>query len=148
MDLLAPLKGKTILDLGCGEGHLARYLAEETERSITAIGLDASENMIRIAKEKSHGFANCVTFRQANASDLAGIPPCFFDVAICNAALMDIKDYTQAIKEVSRTLKAQGVFVFSILHPCFHTPGSGWLKDEDGNVVGWRVGNYYSSLAR
>ena len=147
LGLLGDLKGKTILDLACGEGHLARYLADEAENSITLIGVDASENMIRIAKEKSQGFANCLTFQQSDASNLAGIPPDFFDVAICNAALMDIKNYSQAIKEVSRTLKAQGVFVFSILHPCFHTPGSGWVKDEDDRVVGWQVGSYYSNQA-
>ncbi len=147
IDLLGDLSGKTVLDVGCGEGHLARYLADETKRSIQVIGIDASEKMIRIAEEKSQDFADCLAFRQADVTDLAGIPSGFFDVAICNSALMDIKNYSQAIKEVSRTLKAQGVFVFSILHPCFHTPDSDWLKDEDDNTVGWRVGSYYANLA-
>ena len=146
MDLLGDLEGKMVLDLGCGEGHLARYLAEGT-RSTKVLGLDASENMIRIAAEKSQDFADRLAFQQADASDLAGIPSGFFDVAVCNMALMDIKNYSQAIKEVSRTLKAQGVFVFSILHPCFHTPGSGWVKDQDDAIVGWQVGSYYSGLA-
>jgi ubiquinone/menaquinone biosynthesis C-methylase UbiE len=146
MDLLGDLEGKTILDLGCGEGHLDRYLAGQT-RSIRVIGVDASENMIRIATEKSQDLADRLHFQQADASDLAGIPSKSFDVAICHMALMDIKDYRQAIREASRTLKPQGVFVFSILHPCFHTPGSDWVKDQDGNTVGWRVGSYYANLA-
>lgn len=146
LDLLGDLEGKTVLDLGCGEGHLDRHLAD-VAKGIRIIGVDASENMIRIAREKSQDYADRLGFQQADASDLAGIPPAFFDVAICHMALMDIKDYTQAIKEISRTLKPQGVFVFSILHPCFHTPGSDWVKDQDGNTIGWRVGSYYANLA-
>lgn len=146
MDLLGDLEGKTILDLGCGEGHLARQLADRTA-SIRVIGVDASENMIRIAREKSRHYEDRFEFQQADAGDLAGIPPALFDVAVCHMALMDIKDYAQAIKEVARTLKHQGIFVFSILHPCFHTPGSDWLNDQDGNPVGWRVGSYYANLA-
>ena len=147
IDLLGDLGRKTILDVGCGEGHLARYLADQTHRSIQVIGIDASEKMIRIAREKSQDFSDCLAFQQGDMTDLAGVPSGFFDIAICNAALMDIKNYTQAIKEVARTLKAQGAFVFSILHPCFHTPGSGWLKDKDDNIVGWRVDSYYANLA-
>ena len=147
VDLLGEVEGKTVLDLGCGEGHVARSLAEATGRNIKILGVDASENMIRIAREKSQDFKDCLSFQQADACDLAGIQADSFDVAICNMALMDIKDYRQAIREVPRTLKAKGVFVFSVLHPCFFTPRSEWLKDGDGNIIGWRVDDYHLNLA-
>jgi len=146
MDLLGEIEGKTILDLGCGEGHVARSLVEATGKNIKIIGVDASENMIRIAREESQDFKDRLTFQQADACDLAGIQADFFDIALCNMALMDIKNYCQAIREVSRTLKTKGVFIFSLLHPCFFTPRSGWLKDEDDNIIGWRVDDYYLNL--
>jgi ubiquinone/menaquinone biosynthesis C-methylase UbiE len=147
MALLGDIEGKTILDLACGEGHVARALAEATGKNVTVLGVDASESMIRIAREKSQEYRDCLAFRQVDACDLAGIEDDSFDVAICNMALMDIRNYRQAISEVSRTLRAKGVFVFSILHPCFFTPRSDWLKDGDGNIIGWKVDGYHLNQA-
>jgi ubiquinone/menaquinone biosynthesis C-methylase UbiE len=147
MDLVGEATGKTVLDLGCGEGHLARQLVDMTSRQIRIIAVDASAKMIQIAKEKSAGYANCVTFQQADAGDLSEIRGDSFDITICNMALMDIKNYRQVIQEVSRTLKPTGVFVFSILHPCFFTPGSEWLRDEGGRITAWKVDNYHLGLA-
>jgi ubiquinone/menaquinone biosynthesis C-methylase UbiE len=147
LELLGDIEGKTILDLACGEGHLARTLAELTKSNIKIFGLDASANMVKIAAEKSQAFASCLTFQQADAADLVEFQADFFDLAVCNMALMDIKDYVQAIGEVARTLKAKGQFIFSILHPCFMTPQSGWVKDEQDKVIGWRVSDYYTHLA-
>lgn len=146
MDLVGETTGKTVLDLGCGEGHLARQLVDMTSRNIRIIAVDASAKMIQIAK-KSADYADCVTFQQADAGDLAKFESDSFDIAICNMALMDIKNYRQAIQEVSRTLKPGGVFVFSILHPCFFTPGSEWLRDQGGRISAWKVDNYHLGLA-
>ena len=146
MDLLGDIEGKTILDLACGEGHLARALVEAAGKNVKVLGVDASKNMIRIAKEKSREYRDCLAFQQADACDLAGIQDGSFDVAICNMALMDIKNYRQAIQEIARTLKATGVLVFSILHPCFFTPRSEWVKDEEGNIIGWKVDGYHLNL--
>lgn len=146
IDLLGEIEGKTILDLACGEGRLARNLAQIAGRDIRITGVDASEHMIRVARERSQNFTDCLTFQQADAADLAQIPPDSFDVAICNMALMDIKNYTQAIREVRRTLKTHGAFIFSVLHPCFFTPRSEWLRNEDGEIVGWKVDDYHLGL--
>ena len=58
------------------------------------------------------------------------VPAASFDLVVCNMALMDIKDYAAAIREAARVLKPGGEFVFSILHPCFITAGSGWIKKD------------------
>ncbi len=147
LELLGDVEGKTVLDLACGEGHFARHLAEATDGRARIVGVDASETMIRIAQERSAAYGEALTFQLGDASDLRDLSPRSFDVAVCNMALMDIQDAAQAISEVARVLRPGGAFVFSILHPCFFTPGSGWLRDDDGNVVGWRVSQYYSQLA-
>lgn len=147
LELLDDLRDKQVLDLACGEGHLARSLAERTQGQIQLLGVDASEKMISIAQAKSQELSHCLTFQQVDACHLDPLPADFFDVTVCNMALMDIQDYGQAIREVARTLKPTGLFVFSILHPCFMTPGSGWLRDDEDNITGWRVDDYFSSLA-
>jgi SAM-dependent methyltransferase len=85
-------------------------------------GVDTSQTMIRTAREKSGGVAGRLAFHLADAAALTGFPPAHFDVAVCNMALMDIKDYRGAIAEVARTLKQGWKFVFSLPHPCFFTP--------------------------
>jgi ubiquinone/menaquinone biosynthesis C-methylase UbiE len=147
LELLDDIEGKTVLDLACGEGHLARDLAERTRGNVHIFGIDASQRMIKIARAKSQAFRDCLTFQQADTGHLDPFQADFFDLAICNMALMDIKDYAQAIREVARTLKVKGQFVFSILHPCFMTPGSGWIRDEDETITGWRIDHYFSHLA-
>jgi ADP-ribose pyrophosphatase YjhB (NUDIX family)/2-polyprenyl-3-methyl-5-hydroxy-6-metoxy-1,4-benzoquinol methylase len=145
--LAGDLSGKTVLDLACGEGHLARHLAELTHGDIRLLGVDASQAMIRIARERSQAFPHSLTFQQGDATDLRGIAADAFDIVICNMALQDIKDYQRAICEAARVLKPGGAFLFSILHPCFFTPGCGWLTDDQGDIIAWRVNHYHSSLA-
>jgi ubiquinone/menaquinone biosynthesis C-methylase UbiE len=123
MNLVGEATGKTVLDLGCGEGHLARQLVDMTSRNIRIIAVDGSAKMIQIAKEKSAGYANCVTFQQADAGDLAEIGGDSLDIAICNMALMDIKNYRQAIQEVSRTLKPGEYSSFPYFIPASSPPG-------------------------
>jgi ubiquinone/menaquinone biosynthesis C-methylase UbiE len=152
IDLLGEVEGKTVLDLACGEGHFARKLAELSGENVKITGVDASENMIRIAREKSEQYSDCIDFQVADASDMTQLQPRYFDIAVCNMALMDIKEYRGAIREVARVLKPKGVFVFSILHPCFMTPGSGWLRKDPkrtdpANKIGWKVDNYHYHLA-
>jgi ubiquinone/menaquinone biosynthesis C-methylase UbiE len=151
IDLLDEIAGKTILDLACGEGHFARRLAELAKGNVKITGVDASKNMIRIAREKSEQYSGCMSFQVVDASRMPELQSGSFDIAVCNMALMDIKDYAAAIREVARVLKPKGVFAFSILHPCFMTPGSGWIKEDPeradpDNKVGWKVDNYHYTL--
>jgi len=50
--LLAPQKGDTILDVACGQGVLCRLLAS---RGVVATGVDASDELIRLAKKREKG---------------------------------------------------------------------------------------------
>jgi len=50
LKMTGPVKGKNILDLGCGDGFFTRKLADLNPKSIT--GIDISETMINLAIEK------------------------------------------------------------------------------------------------
>ena len=76
----------------------------------------------------------------SDAADLKGFNNGTFDVVVCLMALMDIKRYEDAISEVSRVLKKNGRFIFSITHPCFEFGGMmngepiGEWKYKEGTV--------------
>jgi len=50
LQLLGDVAGKRLLDLGCGEGSYARALAQ---LGATVVGIDSSERLIRIARDRT-----------------------------------------------------------------------------------------------
>ena len=151
LNLLGDVRGKAVLDVACGEGHFSRMLAEQAKNDIQITGIDASKKLIEIAQKKNEPFSHCIRFVVGDASRLDGLPTNSFDIAICNMAIMFIKRYEETIQEVARVLKPQGHFVFSLLHPCFLTPGSGWIledspEEKKGKRIGWKTDNYYLRL--
>jgi ubiquinone/menaquinone biosynthesis C-methylase UbiE len=152
LDLLGAVAGKTILDVACGEGHLSRKLAQLAQGHIHITGVDASEQLIEIAKKRNTSFADCIRFQVGDASRMDQVPSKAFDIAICNMALMFIKEYEKTVHQVARVLKPRGTFIFSLLHPCFLTPGSEWIIDDSDNTgkgkrIGWKTDNYHLRLA-
>ncbi len=66
-----------------------------------------------------------------------------FDCIIANMVLQDLENYKAAIREMYRLLKPNGIFIFSILHPCFVTPNSGWIRNEQLDQQFWKVQRYF-----
>src|SRR5437899_1022515 len=127
--MLGDVRGKALLDLGCGEGGYAREL---TRRGARVIGVDGSERVIKVARQRAHAEGVNARFVHANASALIGIESAWFDVVVAAMSLMDVEDYEGAIREVCRVLCGGGELVMSITHPCFSAPVSEWIRDRDG----------------
>ncbi|MFX1317700.1 MAG: class I SAM-dependent methyltransferase [Promethearchaeota archaeon] len=112
-------KNEIILDVACGEGNVARYLAKEGAK---VTGIDISR-MLDFAIEREEKEQLGIRYVKLNAeyiSDKFGKSS--FDKVICNMALMDIEDYKTTLQQISQVLKENGIFVFSILHPAFSWP--------------------------
>jgi len=119
---------REILDLGCGNGYLARRFAKQGAR-VTAI--DASPGMIKNAQAHDQKNSLQIRYMQRDAAKLDGIQDASFDLVFANMSLMDIKDAKSAIREVGRVLKTGGRFVASISHPCFDNGSeSGWVLEK------------------
>ena len=65
---LAPVSGKHVLDLGCGEGYVARLVAQAGAQSV--FGVDISSEMVARAQQAAANGAPCpMTFECGNASN-------------------------------------------------------------------------------
>jgi len=102
VSLLDPQSGESILDLGCGTGHLAKTIAESGAR---VVGVDSSPSMI----EAAHATYPDLEFSVADARDFSFSTP--FDAVFSNAALHWIPEAEQVIQCITRTLKTGGRFV-------------------------------------
>lgn len=138
--LIPPLRGKTVLDLGCGYGWHSRYAARQGAASV--LGIDLSARMIEEARRRNP--AEHVTYRVCGIEEYA-YPESAYDFVISNLALHYIADLDSVFANVFRTLKAGGVFLFNIEHPVF-TAGinEDWLYGEDGTIRAWPIDNYFA----
>jgi len=114
--MIGKIRGKHVLDLSCGEGYNTKILAK---RGARVIGVDFSEEMIKLARQREERDRLGIRYYVSDAADLKELESERFDVVTCFMALMDIERYEDAISEVARVLKKNGRFVFSITHPCF-----------------------------
>lgn len=137
--LLPNLHGKSLLDLGCGYGWHCIYAMENGATS--AVGLDISQKMLDIAKEKT-SFPN-VEYKCLAMEDM-DFPAESFDIALSSLALHYISDFELIVRKVHKFLKPGGSFVFSVEHPVFTAYGSqDWYRDAAGNILHFPVDNYY-----
>ncbi len=136
--LVGDVKHKDILDAGCGEGYLSRIFAKS---GASVVAVDYSKNMLEIARKKTPKELN-IEYRYGNCENLDFLDDESFDIIVSNMVIQDLEIYKAAINEMYRLLVSGGSFVFSILHPCFVTPDSGWEK-KDGVKLHWNVDNYF-----
>lgn len=137
--LIEEVEGQNFLDAGCGEGYLSRMLAQKGA-FVTAV--DYSQKMLEIARDRTQNEKN-IQYRYGNCENLDFLIKEVFDCIIANMVLQDLENYKAAIREMFRLLKPNGIFIFSILHPCFVTPNSGWLRNEQLDQQFWKVQRYF-----
>lgn len=117
--------GCRICDVGCGQGEVARMLAT---RGGKVVGLDTSAKLLDIARAAETRMPLGILYEKSDADSLVHWEPSRFDGAICNMAFMDIPDLEATSLGIARILRPGGWFVFTIMHPCFQTPDSEWVR--------------------
>ncbi len=137
---LAPdLRGKRVLDMGCGYGENCREFARRGAAEV--LGIDISEKMLAVA-EAENDCAN-VRFQRHSMSDLAQLEGTF-DVIFSSLAMHYIEDFPALARAAADHLTAGGYLIFSQEHPLTTAvlDGTYWEKDADGNVLHYRLTGY------
>ncbi|MFD1038689.1 demethylmenaquinone methyltransferase [Virgibacillus byunsanensis] len=101
-------KGSTALDVCCGTGDWSIAMAEATGSEGKVIGLDFSQNMLSIAKEKNNELKyDQLSFIHGNAMELP-FKDNEFDYVTIGFGLRNVPDYMTVLKEMRRVVKSDG----------------------------------------
>jgi ubiquinone/menaquinone biosynthesis C-methylase UbiE len=114
--MLGKIRGKKVLDLGCGEGFNTRMMAR---RGAEVTGIDFAEKMLSLAKDSEKRDRLGIKYYICNATKLSIFKNSTFDIVSSFMTIQDIANYRQALKEVNRVLKKNGRLVIGTTHPCF-----------------------------
>lgn len=126
--LLPVLKGKTVLDIGCGFGGLSRYVVEQGAK--TALGIDPSQNMLEAAEKLTTDPR--ITYQQIAVEDFDVVENTY-DLIVSSVAFHYVADFYLLLTKIAGWLKPQGHLIFSVEHPiCTAYPEALLMTDDQG----------------
>ena len=128
VDAVLSRSPKTVLDIGCGEGWLARALAE---RGIRAIGVDVVPALIDQANRAGGGDFRVASYEAIAAGEL----DVTVDVAIANFSLIGEESVENLVRRAPSLITRGGAFIIQTLHPVIAT-------GDQPYVDGWRTGSW------
>jgi ubiquinone/menaquinone biosynthesis C-methylase UbiE len=137
LQVLGPVDGRRCLDLGCGEGHNTRLLAE---RGADVVALDISETFLQAAADADDGRG--IRYALGDGAELP-FGTGTFDLVTAFMSLMDVADPDRTLHEVARVLRPAGTVQFSVLHPVTSSPVRRWVDDGRGRREALAIGGYF-----
>jgi SAM-dependent methyltransferase len=127
---LLPEPGALTVDVGCGEGRLARELRTRGHR---VVGIEGSPALAAAAREADPEF-------EVHVADAAAMPlddGCA-DLAVASMSLLNMDDLDGVAREVARILRPGGRFAFSTVHPMnSFKPLGGWEDAGQSYFAGY-----------
>ena len=128
IDAVVSRSPRTALDIGCGEGWLARALGE---RGVDVIGVDVVPGLVEAARRAGGG-----DFRVASYEEIAdGNLDVRVDAVIANFSLLGKESVEGVVRRAPQLLGEKGALIIQTLHPLVST---GDLPYADG----WRAGSW------
>jgi ubiquinone/menaquinone biosynthesis C-methylase UbiE len=129
-------RGLSVLDLGCGTGRHALWLAK-AGAAVTAV--DFSQGMLAEARGKPG--ADRIRFVTHDLHEPLPFPPASFDLIVSGLVLEHLRELTHFFAEARRVLRADGRAVVSAMHPAMFLRGTmAQFRESNGEVV--RPGSY------
>jgi len=129
------IKADKILEIGCGTGEITKRLKD----SFAVEGIDNSETMIRLAKEKFNG----INFSILDMKDIEKIME--YDAVIANFDtlnyLQDLSELDLVFRKVVLSLKNNGVFLFDVLNRKMIDsmfPDGIFADDRENMIILWK----------
>ena len=128
IDAVLSLDPKHVLDVGCGEGWLARELSA---RNIDVLGVDAVPELIDNATGMGGGRFEVMSYEELARGKLNEQ----FDVVVCNFSLLGKRSVEGLFTAMPSLLNRAGYFVVQTLHPDMFS-GNGFCQE------GWQQGSW------
>lgn len=128
--LLGDVRGRRVLDAGCGNGYFSRMLAGHGAR---VVGVEPTAVMSAFAREKEAELAQGITYVQADLTRLPdlGAP---FDAVVCSMVLMSVPDWRPAMRACVEALRPGGLLVLGLVHPAFEQLLDTWREHDEYRV--------------
>jgi len=114
IDQRASLRGKRVLDVGCGGGILSDAMAR---RGADVLGIDLSTKALRVASLHAlEANTPSVQYREVSAETLAAQSPSEFDVVTCMEMLEHVPDPLSVVSACAALVKPGGWLFFSTIN--------------------------------
>jgi SAM-dependent methyltransferase len=131
---LVPAPGRLTLDVGCGEGRVARDLAALGHR---VLALDPAPTLSRRAAEAGGGVLGVL---RADGADLP-VPDAAADLVVAFMTLQDMDDMPGAVREFGRVLRPGGRLCLAVEHP---VNSAGAFRGTDPDAQFAIAGDYFA----
>jgi len=146
-ELLPDLKGKTVLDIGCGYGHNCLDFVKRGASKV--VGIDISEKMLDVAKKES---ANPdIEYKRMNMNEISSLNM-KFDLVYSSLAIHYAEDFKKLTKDIFDLLKGGGILLYSQEHPlttASKDENMGYFNyDENGERISYTFSDYNRSGIR
>lgn len=141
-ELVGPVEGKSVLDLGCGDGTFGLELLAAGAASYH--GMDGSETMAELARRNL-----AETGAQVEIGNLNNwrFPARSFDLILSRLVLHYLEDLDPLFTTIFEHLTPGGDFVFSVEHPVITSSYESY-NNVAGKRGNWIVDNYFDNGPR
>lgn len=132
--LIGSVEGRTVLDLGCGAGANAVYMAK---RGAHVIATDFSKTRTEIARRLAQKEEVRIELRTAEPQELVFVPAGRIDMCLCVGTLNYVADWGRVFRAVERVLAPGGSFVLAVEHPIWAivSSSSGAINESYANPM-------------
>jgi SAM-dependent methyltransferase len=135
--LAGRLADRDVLDIGSGEGWLARRMASEGAR---VVATEPTAALLAEAQRREAAEPARIRFLSDPAEDLSGVTDHTVDVAMAVLVLHHVADLDRAVAEAARILRPGGTLVVVIPHPWTNHTGSEMVVTDNGPRL--QLGDY------
>ena len=113
---IGDLRGKIVLEAGCGDGFFIPNLLKKHPRKVLAI--DISKWLLQYAKNEIK--SEIVEFKQMDLTKRLNFKTNSVDVIVSYNVLSELENISTPLKEMARVLKPGGKIIISIVHPLYN----------------------------
>jgi ubiquinone/menaquinone biosynthesis C-methylase UbiE len=132
---ILPTTGRCTLEIGCGEGRVARDLAERGHQ-VTA--LDSASGLVQHARQ-----ADGESLYLVGEGAWLPVRDGCFDLVVAYNTLQVVEDMPQTVRECARVLRPGGYLCFCVVHPV--TDMGRWLGGTDTPTFALRLPYFEST---